>query len=488
MQWACISFPRLALDDVLRQRSDGAVPLVLFEGVGSRARVCAANAAARHHGLRAGQSLTAARALHPRVNAIEHDAAAVERCHDFLAAWAYRYSSQVCRTFPQTLLLEVRASFRLFGGWPALQAELRNDLVALGFEHRIAAAPNPHAALVLAGARDGCAIEDEAHLMDALGTLPVECSGLDAACAESLQRMGLRRLRQLFALPRAELGKRIGIQAMLHLDRLRGAVVTALDFYRPPDTFDQRIELPFNTGSHESLLFPLRRLLRDFSAFLAGRDGGAQRFTLAFEHERGTPTEISIGLLAPERDPELLFAIVRARLDRARLRAPVCGLRLVADELPAFTPARRDLFDTRPQQAVTWEALRERLHARLGEHAAHGLALHPDHRPERAWRVQGIDPSRGTGLSRGTHLARARDTDGFVPLPPRPTWLLARPIPLREHVTRILAGPERIESGWWDGADMRRDYYVIETASHQRAWAFRPAGEDGPFMLQGWFA
>jgi len=485
MQWACISFPQLALDDVLRRRADHASPLVLFEGAGSRARVMAANAAARHHGLHIGQSLTAARALYPRVNAVEHDAAVVERCHDFLAAWAYRYSSQVCRTFPQTLLLEVRASFRLFGGWAALQAELRRDLAALGFEHRIGAAPNPHAALVLASARDGCAVEDEAHLLDALGMLPVERGGLDATCAESLQRMGLRRLHQLFALPRAELGKRIGAQALLHLDRLRGAATNALAFYQPPDVFDQRIELPLNTASHESLLFPLRRLLRDFSAFLAGRDGGAQRFTLAFEHERGAPTEISVGLLAPERDPELLFAIARARLDRTRLRESVCGLRLVSDELPVFTPTRRDLFDARPQQAVTWEALRERLRARLGEHAVHGLALHPDHRPERAWCVQGIDPSRGIGSSRGVH---ARDMNGAMSLPPRPTWLLARPIPLREHVARILAGPERIESGWWDGADMRRDYYVIETASHQRAWAFRPVGDDGPFMLQGWFA
>ena len=158
------------------------------------------------------------------------------------------------------------------------------------------------------------------------------------------------------------------------------------------------------------------------------------------------------------------------------MREPVCGLRLVSGELPPFTPARRDLFDTRPQQAVTWDALRERLRARLGEHAVHGLAMHPDHRPERAWRVE--NPSRGTRHFHGTD----------EPLPPRPTWLLARPIPLRERVARILAGPERIESGWWDGADMRRDYYVIETASHQRAWAFRPAGEDGPFMLQGWFA
>ncbi len=479
MQWACISFPQLALDDVLRRRADHASPLVLFEGAGSRARVMAANAAARHHGLRIGQSLTAARALHPRVNAVEHDAAALERCHDFLAAWAYRYSSQVCRTFPRTLLLEVRASFRLFGGWAALQAELRRDLAALGFEHRIAAAPNPHAALVLASARDGCAVEDAAHLLDALGMLPVERSGLDATCAESLQRMGLRRLHQLFALPRAELGKRIGAQALLHLDRLRGAATNALAFYQPPDVFDQRVELPLDTASHESLLFPLRRLLRDFSAFLAGRDGGAQCFTLAFEHERGVPTEIRIGLLAPERDPELLFAIARARLDRTRLREPVCGLRLVSDELPSFTPTRRDLFDIRPQQALTWDALRERLRARLGERTVHGLALHPDHRPDRAWRTHD-----GIGATRSTHAFR----DTIEPLPPRPTWLLTRPIPLRERVARILAGPERIESGWWDGADMRRDYYVIETASHQRAWAFRPAGEDGPFMLQGWFA
>lgn len=479
MQWACISFPQLALDDVLRRRADHASPLVLFEGAGSRARVMAANAAARHHGLRIGQSLTAARALYPRVNAVEHDAAVVERCHDFLAAWAYRYSSQVCRTFPQTLLLEVRASFRLFGGWAALQAELRRDLAALGFEHRIGAAPNPHAALVLASARDGCAVEDEAHLLDALGMLPVERGGLDAACAESLQRMGLRRLHQLFALPRAELGKRIGAQALLHLDRLRGAATNALAFYQPPDVFDQRVELPLNTASHESLLFPLRRLLRDFSAFLAGRDGGAQCFTLAFEHERGVPTEIRIGLLAPERDPELLFAIARARLDRTRLREPVCGLRMVSDELPAFTPTRRDLFDTRPQQAVTWDALRERLRARLGEQAVQGLAMHPDHRPERAWRTHaGVDAPRGSSISRVAD----------EPLPPRPTWLLTRPIPLRESVARIIAGPERLESGWWDGGDMRRDYYVIETASHQRAWAFRPAGDDGPFMLQGWFA
>ena len=53
---------------------------------------------------------------------------------------------------------------------------------------------------------------------------------------------------------------------------------------------------------------------------------------------------------------------------------------------------------------------------------------------------------------------------------------------------RILMGPERIESGWWDGGDVRRDYYLIETRAGQQGWAYRAVGEDGPLWLQGWFA
>ena len=76
-----------------------------------------------------------------------------------------------------------------------------------------------------------------------------------------------------------------------------------------------------------------------------------------------------------------------------------------------------------------------------------------------------------------------------LPMAPRPTWLLSQPVPLRGHGLQLQAGPERVESGWWDGGDVRRDYYVVATGEGQRAWAFRPAGStEGPLMLQGWFA
>ena len=69
----------------------------------------------------------------------------------------------------------------------------------------------------------------------------------------------------------------------------------------------------------------------------------------------------------------------------------------------------------------------------------------------------------------------------------RPGWLLEDPIPLRGP-TQILYGPERVESGWWDEDEVRRDYYIVETASGQIAWAYAAAGETTGFMLQGFFA
>ncbi|MDO4904906.1 MAG: hypothetical protein Q4A16_05065 [Lautropia sp.] len=69
----------------------------------------------------------------------------------------------------------------------------------------------------------------------------------------------------------------------------------------------------------------------------------------------------------------------------------------------------------------------------------------------------------------------------------RPGWLLPEPVPLPVAVGRIISGPERLESGWWDGGDTRRDYYVLETIDGQLAWAYVPAGQPDRWMLHGWF-
>ncbi|MDP1007047.1 hypothetical protein, partial [Klebsiella pneumoniae] len=97
----------------------------------------------------------------------EYDPAEIERWQQFLAAWAYRFSSQVSLYYPRALLFEIESSLGLFGPWPQFEARLRKELTELGFRHRIVAAPNPAAARVLANLYDGLAVADDERLMQA---------------------------------------------------------------------------------------------------------------------------------------------------------------------------------------------------------------------------------------------------------------------------------------------------------------------------------
>ncbi|WP_133499290.1 Y-family DNA polymerase [Cognatilysobacter terrigena] len=472
MDWACLFLPQLALDDVLRDAEDPDTPTAVLDGAPACRVLYAVSPSARQQGLRPGMTLAAAQAIGGACRFVVLDAEKVERTRERIAAWAYGFSSQVSLDLPHAIVLEVRRSRRLFGEWPRFEMRLREGLRAQRVRHRIVAAPNPHAARVLANVHDGLAV-GERDLDRALGDVPIERAGLSPDMAQAFSRMGLRKLGQVLALPRASLNKRFPPALLRCLDRLRGGA-GPLTMYQPPDRFEARMEFDAEIESSLALLFPVRRLTADLAAFLVSRDDGVQRFSLWMEHEFLPPSEVRVGLLAPERDAAMLFELARGRVEQAALPAPVRAVRLEARELPRFVPAARDLFDTRAQQGMPWTQLRERLRARLGDAAVQDLGWNADHRPERV-----ADNALST-------MPRQ------PPVLPRPGWLLPGPQPLREPIAQLIAGPERIEAGWWDGGDVRRDYYIVETLHGQRAWVYRPLRRYGdpvpPFVLHGWFA
>ena len=470
MLWACLLLPHLALDGVLRRRPASDTPLVLVSGSAQARTLFAVNAAARAAGLYRGQRLTAAQALLGQFDVVAYDAEASARWHRLLAAWAYRYSANVV-LLPHAIVLEVSKSLGLFGPWPRFEARLREDLAALGFRHRIAMAPTAQAAYVLAGVHDGLAVSTDDTLQQALAAVALRHARLPGDAASALAAMGIRTLGQLLRLPRNGLQRRFGVGLLEYLDRLTGAGPELMKEYRPPDTLDLRMEWTHEIEHVEPLMFPLRRLVGDLAAYLAGRDGGVQRFVIELEHRDAPPTRVVVGLLGAEREAALLFDCARGRLERQQLPQPVVAMRLLARELPPFVPAGRDLFDTAPAHAMPLEQLRERLRARLGERAIAQWRRTIDPRPEHA-QTTAVQASAPTGI----------DTL------PRPTWLLDRPTPLRGPAPTILAGPERLETGWWDGGDLRRDYYVVRTRAGQRAWVYCAPGESGHWMLHGWFA
>ncbi|HZX80856.1 MAG TPA: DNA polymerase Y family protein, partial [Lysobacter sp.] len=343
MQWACLFLPQLALDDVLRRAPDAQAPTALVHGPHQRRVLHSVNPAARALGLRPGMTLAAAQALGVTYRTADFDPAAAEGCRCLLAAWAYGYSSQVSLDLPHAVVLEIGRSRRLFGTSAQLVPRLREELAAMGFRHRVVVAPNPWAARALANVQDDLVL-DAGTLRRRLGELPLARSGLPRDVTVALARMGVLRWQQLRTLPRASIARRFPPAVLEHMDRLEGDAPGTLGWYRPPDRFDARIEFEYEVESSQSLLFPLRRLTADLAAFLRGRDGGVQRFSLWLEHEQDPDSEVVVGLLSPEREAAALFDLARGRLERAGVPAPVRGLRLCARELPRFVPEAGDLF------------------------------------------------------------------------------------------------------------------------------------------------
>ena len=485
--WACLHLRAPALAAVQRRLAVPPQRLAVSDGPDSRPHILACSAAAAEAGVRPGQPLTAARALCPSLHVQARDRGAERELHELLGAWAYGYSDQVSLELAEAVALEVGGSLKLFRGWSNLERLLRQDLSRLGLEASLAVAPRPRAAWLLARQQDGQVVQDEAIVQRHLDALPIVEAGLGATASAALRAMGFLRLRELAALPRDSLGRRIGPEALAQLDRLYGRAPDPLPRWQPPACFESTLEFDARPTAIEPMLFALRRLLNELAVVLHARDGGVQHFRLLLLHEDRPATSVPVGLLRAERDPARLLELTRARLERVSLPAPIAGLGLIADALPPFRPAIADLFAQSRPDASDWPLLLERLRARLGDGAVLEPLASADHRPERAGRLRVLDresapaPSK-PGAAPSTHgNARQRAET-------RPVWLLPRPVPLRQAPTRILSGPERLESGWWDGGDMRRDYYVVETREGQRAWAYCPSGRREGWMLHGWFA
>jgi protein ImuB len=476
MLWACLHFFDLPLRAVFEEgERDGLCAVV--EGPRQRQHISMANVIAQNAGVRTGQPLAAARAICANVQSRARDIAAEQRLLKSLAAWAYRFSSQVSIAEPDALLIEVGASLRLFGGWPKLERHLRHALKEIRYKPSLAVAPIPAASRVLAVHSNDQFVDQPDPMLNALGYVPIAKSGLAESSISLLYNVGLRTLRDVFALPRPELARRIGPKEIDLLDRMRGLKSDVLALYEPPPSFNNRIELDDRVEAWPPLLFPLRRLCGELSLFLTARDGGVQHYEIVLDHEDRTTTRIRIELLTPQRDAKALYELARSRLEHAQLEQPVCGIAVFAKDLPELKPRHKDLFEPRREQGLDWPSLIERLRSHLGDNSVRGLSGVADHRPERAWNFDDKSIASPT-----------RASQSITRLSPRPLWLLRQIIPLRTASTRILAGPERIESGWWDGGDIRRDYYVVQTGEGQRAWAFLPPESHDGWMLHGWFA
>ncbi|MCG2582936.1 DNA polymerase Y family protein [Massilia sp. TS11] len=490
--WIGLYLSQLPLDVFSPLWSDDTGCVVLEQG-----RVLACSPMAAAAGIRPGMRQGGALMLLPQARVVERDPGREAAALEAVALALLQYTPLVTAAEDASLLLDVGASLRLFGGVRALCRRVRASLAALGLRAALACAPTARGAWLLArcGGARVLRLPSLARRLDALpsGALPPARPQL-----LWLEGIGCHSLGQLRRLPRAGLQRRAGPALLDMLDCAYGLAPELFTWIVPPASFRARLELFDRIEQAELLLAGAAHLLQQLCGWLCARQLAVLGVRLALEHERGRtacpPTLLEVALAEPTWHEEHLLRLLKEKLGRQRLDAPVIALCLEAPRVQAAVLPSGLLFPEPGGSPEDQRQLFELLAARLGEDQVLQPLPQADYRPElaNAWVPLGSGASARTAAAGLPPPARAL---------PRPVWLLAQPVALllRGHrpfygsPLQLVSAPERIEAGWWNGTQTR-DYFVARGDDHALYWIYREriAAADGlaapRWFLHGLFA
>ena len=435
-----------------------------------KGKVLLADRVSRAAGVRPGMRREGVLTLIPDVEMVERNPAREDAAQHDVATALMTFSPDVALCEEATVVIDASASLRLFGGVPRLCREAKTVVDALGLSARVSAAPTGEGAWLLAKHGNRRLLKMRS-LERALSALPLLALPEVRPFADWFEGLGCTTIADVRRLPRAGLQRRCGQHLLDSLDRAFGVAPELYEWLQLPPTFSARVELPDRIEHAEAVLFAARRLIVQLCGWLCAQQLALTAANVSLEHERGRQaipaTTIDIALAEPAWREEHLVRLLKERLGRIELEAPVIAVRLDAVNVAPATPASESLFPEPGGSAADHARLVELLVARLGEANVLKPAPTADYRPEVANRWLPI-----------------REVIKPEPVPadlPRPTWLLETPVQLllRHHrpfygtPLKMVSPGERIEAGWFDGQLVTRDYFVAQAEDQSHYWVYR---------------
>ena len=468
-RFVSVFLPHLPLERLNRERAaSGGAPLPVDRPlalIGNEERglfITALNEAGASEGLSAGLGLADARAICPRLLTLPASPKKDEAALRDLARWAScRYSPTLNLDGADGLWLDVSGVPHLFGGESALLADLARRFGRAGFTARLALAETLGGAHALSRfAHRSPIVVPDGEIGPALAPLPVEALRLAPEITRLLRRLGLKRIGQLYDLPRASLERRFHAKetaeaVLLRLDQALGNREEPRVPLLPLPDFAARLPLPEPVITHDGVLAAIERLAQMLCGKLARAEQGCRRLALWIARADGSSTVIEAGLSAPSREPPHLFRLFKERIEALDLGFGVDFMSLAALLTEALPLAQTDLTEANGKARP--ETLIDRLVNRLGSRAVRRLLPRASHIPELAQSLK----SAFAGPSLWPEPASRK--------PQRPPLLFSTPEPLTvlaeipegpparftwRRVTRRVVkseGPERIAPEWWRG-------------------------------------
>jgi protein ImuB len=458
--WIAVCLPSLAFE-CLCDGGDSHVPAVVVEAERGQLHVVAASRAAAEAGIASGTKLNTAMALAASLRVLERAPSQEQKSLESLAALAESLTPTVSIEPPESLLLEVAGSLKLFGSLDAIEGKLHSELARRYRDFRFCAAPTATGALWLARAGRANVLQWR-QLAGSLSALPLAVTRWPPEVRALLWDLGLRTVGDCARLPREGFARRVGRSYLHELDRAFGRSVDLRAAFEAPQTWSSIAELSEESVDCAIFIEAVEHLLDELCEELDRRQAAVVELELAFKHLHRPPTIERFDLREPISDRDRLLHLIEDRLERSALPVPAVALRMVSGVFRPLERNNADLFETKPF-AECAQALLERLQGRFGSSAVHGLRAVSEHRPEKAWAKaeQCVDRT-----ARGQALLPIVEE--------RPLWLLQKPVAIEERDSlELVSGPERIESGWWDEQDIARDYYTAKNGRGQKLWVFR---------------
>jgi len=414
------------------------------------------------------------------------------------AWWALQFTPLVARV-EAALVLEVSASERLFGGRAALLDQLLKPNWPLALVEYAQGATS-----LIAYGRLQCASRTTGGTATiAPDALPLHALVAARAHLPTLVRLGLANWGQLRALPRGGVARRFGAGLVDALDCAYGQRAELYPWLTLPEVFDVPLELLSSVETASALLFGARRLLAQLQLWLRARQRGVLALELLWEldarrsnalhvdahHTGGGQGRLLLRTAQATQDMQHLARLLAEQLAQVTLPAPVLHLRLRSLQTQPLAGESISLLSDDVRHGDNLHQLLERLSARLGPEQVRCTTLMADHRPERMQRWQAAVDASQTAIKSGAVYAYSTRARGLNVLQDQaqgalyPSWLLATPLRLTVHQgcpqyegpLNLLAGPQRLESGWLEGDAhcALRDYYVARSATAGLVWVYR---------------
>jgi protein ImuB len=400
-----------------------------------------------------------------------------ERC-----AWGWRalqFTPRVAR-LDEALVLEASAALRLWGGPSGLAKRLFQPCRPLQGAQWAQAGT----ALVALG-KLRLRLRGEA-VPSKPEELPLQVLSAAIEHVPTLERIGCRQWGDLRSLPRNGIARRFGPGLLQALDCAFGASPESFPWLELPEAFDLKVELVSLATTAPELMWSAQRLLTQLQVWLQARHRGVLalelEWTLDLKRLNGVSLpqyqRLTVRTAQPSQDVGHLRRLVGEHLARASLAAPANHLRLRTIETLPMDGRSRTLLPDDERKGERLHQLIERLSVRLGPGNVVVPQAQADHRPER---MQVWQPAVGAHAANRS----ARDPESGLPCDGLyPSWLLPDPLRLEVHgekpyyhgPLRLLAGPQRLETGWWDARSQGptlRDYFIARSDEAGLLWVFR---------------